>query len=209
MPASSLTLSSAGHRCPQPKLTASAVFGDQKPDLSLVSPAKVNMFLRIIKRREDGFHELASLFQTVSLFDQLDFWSQPADAACSMEVDGRSVNAELIPTDETNLVRSAHAGVCLSRSKCAHTQAARVPQVMRALALFTERTGAARGVHCRLLKKIPAQVVPATRLVAGCGLFVGVCGWLCVAGCLQLAVHAALCVAVAWHFVRWTVAPAV
>ena len=31
-------------------------------DLSLFSPAKINLFLRIIKKRDDGFHELASLF---------------------------------------------------------------------------------------------------------------------------------------------------
>jgi len=114
----------------------SEMMGDAKPDLTLVSPAKVNMFLRIVKRRDDGYHELASLFQTVSLFDTLDFWATPLDAdkgtTCSMEVDERSVNAELIPTDETNLV-------------------------MRALALFAERTDAEQRVHCRLLKRIPAQ----------------------------------------------------
>ena len=35
------------------------------PALSLLSPAKVNLFLRILRRREDGYHELASLFQAV------------------------------------------------------------------------------------------------------------------------------------------------
>ena len=42
--------------------------------------APVNMFLRITRKREDGFHELASLFQAVSLFDTLDFWTQPVPA---------------------------------------------------------------------------------------------------------------------------------
>lgn len=70
-------------------LRPSAVFGDQPPTLSLVAPAKVNLFLRILRKREDGFHELASLFQTVSLFDDLDFWLLPREAdqpLCSMEV---------------------------------------------------------------------------------------------------------------------------
>jgi hypothetical protein len=31
--------------------------------LSLYSPAKTNLFLRITKKRDDGFHELASVFQ--------------------------------------------------------------------------------------------------------------------------------------------------
>ena len=39
--------------------------------LTLQSPAKVNLFLRVICKRSDGFHELASLFQTVTLADTL------------------------------------------------------------------------------------------------------------------------------------------
>eukprot|EP00967_Tisochrysis_lutea_P006600 scaffold7842_cov27-Tisochrysis_lutea.AAC.1 len=67
----------------------SVLFGEQPPSLSLVAPAKVNLFLRILRKREDGYHELASLFQTVSLFDDLDFWEMPRDDTkplCSMEV---------------------------------------------------------------------------------------------------------------------------
>ena len=39
--------------------------------LELFSPAKVNLFLRIIRRRPDGFHDLASLFHTVAFGDKL------------------------------------------------------------------------------------------------------------------------------------------
>ena len=58
---------------------ASTVVGSTPPQLTLLSPCKINLFLRILRRRADGFHELASLFQTVSLFDTLDFWELPAD----------------------------------------------------------------------------------------------------------------------------------
>jgi len=71
------------------EMRRSVVFGDVPPTLSLVAPAKVNLFLRILRKREDGFHELASLFQTVSLFDDLDFWAMPREEGkplCSMEV---------------------------------------------------------------------------------------------------------------------------
>jgi 4-diphosphocytidyl-2-C-methyl-D-erythritol kinase len=74
---------------PRQLLRSSVVFGDQPPTLSLVAPAKVNLFLRILRKREDAFHELASLFQTVSLFDDLDFWLMPREddrPLCSMEV---------------------------------------------------------------------------------------------------------------------------
>lgn len=37
------------------------------------SPAKINPFLRILKKREDGYHELASLFQAIDLVDTLTF----------------------------------------------------------------------------------------------------------------------------------------
>ncbi len=110
-------------------------FGDEPPQLSLVAPGKINLFLRILKKREDGFHELASLFQTVSLFDTLDFWEEPADPSqplCSMEVSPDSLGREGIPTDGSNLV-------------------------MRALALYAERTGRKERVHCRLHKRLPAQ----------------------------------------------------
>ena len=39
--------------------------------LELFSPAKVNLFLRIIRRRPDGYHDLASLFHTVAFGDKL------------------------------------------------------------------------------------------------------------------------------------------
>jgi len=39
--------------------------------LSLTSPAKVNLFLRILGKRTDGYHALASLFHTIDLADTL------------------------------------------------------------------------------------------------------------------------------------------
>ena len=37
----------------------------------LLSPAKVNLFLRVLGRRPDGYHEIQSLAQPVSLFDEI------------------------------------------------------------------------------------------------------------------------------------------
>lgn len=39
--------------------------------IKLFSPAKLNLFFRVLKKREDGYHEIASLYQTVSLGDTL------------------------------------------------------------------------------------------------------------------------------------------
>jgi 4-diphosphocytidyl-2-C-methyl-D-erythritol kinase len=37
------------------------------------SPAKINLFLLVLGKREDGYHEIASLIQAISLFDVLSF----------------------------------------------------------------------------------------------------------------------------------------
>lgn len=47
--------------------------------LTLKSPAKINLFLKIISKRPDGFHELASLFQTIDFSDQLEIKLSPND----------------------------------------------------------------------------------------------------------------------------------
>jgi len=41
--------------------------------LRLESPAKVNLRLEILRRREDGYHELRTIFQKISLHDTLRF----------------------------------------------------------------------------------------------------------------------------------------
>lgn len=40
---------------------------------SLKAPAKINWFLQILRRREDGYHDIVSLMQCVGLYDNLTF----------------------------------------------------------------------------------------------------------------------------------------
>jgi len=66
------------------------------------SYAKINWALRITGKRPDGFHDLETVFQTISLHDELTFTASPG---LSMTCDD-----ETIPVDETNLVlRAARA----------------------------------------------------------------------------------------------------
>src|ERR1700733_15970617 len=67
--------------------------------LTLLSPAKLNLFLRIVRRRPDGYHDLASLFQTVSLADTLHF--------SLSERDQLTCTDPALLTDHTNLVLKA------------------------------------------------------------------------------------------------------
>jgi 4-diphosphocytidyl-2-C-methyl-D-erythritol kinase len=52
--------------------------------LTLFSPAKINLFLRILGKRPDGYHEIASLFQAIDLGDTLTFtFSKEDKLTCS------------------------------------------------------------------------------------------------------------------------------
>ena len=44
-----------------------------KSMIRVPSPAKLNLFLHITGRRENGYHELQSIFQLIDLYDWLEF----------------------------------------------------------------------------------------------------------------------------------------
>jgi 4-diphosphocytidyl-2-C-methyl-D-erythritol kinase len=45
----------------------------QNNSLSIRAPAKINWFLHILQKRKDGYHDIVSLMQCVSLYDELVF----------------------------------------------------------------------------------------------------------------------------------------
>jgi 4-diphosphocytidyl-2-C-methyl-D-erythritol kinase len=68
---------------------------------TLPSFAKINLTLRVLGRRADGYHEIETVFQTVTLDDRLTFAARD---------DGRlelACDAPGVPCDETNLVHRA------------------------------------------------------------------------------------------------------
>lgn len=66
---------------------------------SYFSPAKINLFFRIIRKRSDGYHEIASLYQAIDLFDRLTFSKSSKDALFA--------NDSQLLCDDTNLVHRA------------------------------------------------------------------------------------------------------
>lgn len=65
--------------------------------------AKINLHLEVLGRRADGFHELRTVFQSVSLHDRITFES----SARGIEL---SVTGESVPADQSNLAwRAAEA----------------------------------------------------------------------------------------------------
>ena len=74
------------------------------PLFTLPSFAKINRSLRILGRRPDGYHEIRTVLQSVSLHDTLQFTTAP-ESEISLSCD-----SSLIPTDGTNLIlRAANA----------------------------------------------------------------------------------------------------
>lgn len=66
-------------------------------------PAKINITLKITGKREDGFHDIESIMQTINLFDYLTICAEPA-AASEINLSG---NSSEIPYNEKNLVYKA------------------------------------------------------------------------------------------------------
>ena len=88
--------------------------------------AKVNLGLKLLGKRPDGFHEIRTIYQTIALHDRLEIWLDTAGEGICLECD----NPEIPPGSE-NLV-------------------------YRACDLWRRATGFRGGVRARLEKIIPA-----------------------------------------------------
>lgn len=89
--------------------------------------AKINLYLKVLGRREDGFHALDTLFQEIDLYDEL-HWD-PGEDPLSLTVVG--ADKRILEGFERNLV-------------------------IQAADAFTEHTGQRVGGQIRLVKRIPA-----------------------------------------------------
>jgi 4-diphosphocytidyl-2-C-methyl-D-erythritol kinase len=80
-------------------------FPDTSSAITVFAPAKINLVLRILDRRTDGFHNLWSLMQTVSLEDELVIRINREHTDIRLRCDASALSA-----DHTNLVyRAAEA----------------------------------------------------------------------------------------------------
>jgi 4-diphosphocytidyl-2-C-methyl-D-erythritol kinase len=70
---------------------------------SLLTPAKINLFLRVTGRRADGYHEIDSVFVPVTIFDRVTLEMRPGARGVTLRIDTSSV-----PQDDRNIAfRSA------------------------------------------------------------------------------------------------------
>lgn len=70
-------------------------------NIKLKALAKINLGLDVIRRREDGYHEVRMIMQTIHLYDTLELvrTKEPGIAI--------TANLDFLPTDENNLIYKA------------------------------------------------------------------------------------------------------
>lgn len=70
-------------------------------EISLKALAKINLGLDVVRRREDGYHEVRMVMQTIHLYDRLELCKKK-EPEITMET-----NLSFLPTNENNLVYKA------------------------------------------------------------------------------------------------------
>ena len=96
--------------------------------LKIRAYAKINLDLRVLARRDDGYHELRTIFQTVALHDTLSF----TRTRTPFEL---RVSDDAIPADSRNIIWKA----------------------ARSLWKATGRSGDPHGLSVHLVKRIPVE----------------------------------------------------
>jgi 4-diphosphocytidyl-2C-methyl-D-erythritol kinase len=100
--------------------------GKPRRSVTVRAPGKINLFFRVGARQPDGYHEVASLYQAVSLYEEI---TAVAAAEVSVSFNGPIDGSEL-PLDESNL--------CL-----------------RAARLLADETGCHAGATITVHKRVP------------------------------------------------------
>lgn len=70
-------------------------------NISLKALAKINLGLDVVRRREDGYHDVRMIMQTIHLYDKLDIQKTKEEGIAITS------NLSYVPTNENNLVYKA------------------------------------------------------------------------------------------------------
>jgi len=117
----------------------------EKERVIVLAPAKLNLFLEILSKRDDGFHEIETLMTAVDIFDTLELVSQQA--------------SEL--TLSCRWANGVRAYQSVGSPACRDVVLGDLPQgddniVMRAVRLLRQRSGTSAGAEIYLNKRIPS-----------------------------------------------------
>jgi 4-diphosphocytidyl-2-C-methyl-D-erythritol kinase len=97
----------------------------QTPVIQVFTPAKINLILRILDKRTDGYHNVWSVMETVDLVDELRFCRLPGHTGIRFRC-----NHPAVPADARNLV-------------------------VRAAQTVLDQAGVDQGLDIQLQKRIP------------------------------------------------------
>lgn len=99
----------------------------RKSSISLKSPAKINLHLRVLDKRTDGYHNLENLMQTISFFDEIEITLISEAQKTSITLECKN---EKVPQGDKNIA-------------------------VRAAKKFLEAAGIKNSVGIKLNKRIP------------------------------------------------------
>ncbi len=126
----------------------------QTHGLLITTPAKLNLFLEVLAKRSDGYHEIETLMCPISLYDSLWFQGESGTSiTLHIECLPNVADSNLVPQGSENLV-------------------------LRALELLRAKSGCRQGATLRLLKRIPvAAGLAGGSSDAAAALVAGNLGW--------------------------------
>lgn len=75
--------------------------------VKIKAPAKINLTLEVLNKRNDGYHVIKSLMQTISLYDEVTV--EVEENICGIKIICNDPN---VPTDESNIVYKAVVKFC-------------------------------------------------------------------------------------------------
>jgi len=107
--------------------------------VTVLAPAKLNLFLKVLGKRADGFHELETLMVTIGIRDELCFSTNCSTATESADItlNCRNASRRGVGKDVWNLSTGADN------------------LVVKAARLLQTHTGTQQGARIELLKRIP------------------------------------------------------
>ena len=73
-------------------------------------PGKINLQLSVGPKEEDGYHGIVTVFQSISLYDDLTVTKEEIGTGLSLNINGDHVHG--VPSDETNLAWRAAVLMC-------------------------------------------------------------------------------------------------